>query len=271
MIKLADNSTKGAVWDMWKTVFGDPDSYMELYFRTKYSNDNTLIYFENEKPVASLQMLKFNFTFYGDELPIYYLSGVCTLPEARRKGYMDKLIIESFKVAKERAIPLMLLVPQEEWLLKFYNKYGFAQTFDSGSEQLISLKELNERHKGNLEFAYIEFDSNYRGQDMTVQKSFEDFKAIMEEAALWDYPPKKSLIGMARVIDAKQLISIFAKHSTEDIATLRVIDKIIDKNNITVPISGSGRKIEMDVLDLAQLLLGYNTSEKAPQIHFMLE
>src|SRR5574344_1225148 len=99
MIKLADNSTKGAVWDMWKAVFGDPDSYMELYFRTKYSNDNTLIYFENEKPVASLQMLKFNFTFYGDELPIYYLSGVCTLPEARRKGYMDKLIIESFKVA----------------------------------------------------------------------------------------------------------------------------------------------------------------------------
>ncbi|HBK95633.1 MAG TPA: GNAT family N-acetyltransferase, partial [Porphyromonadaceae bacterium] len=36
---------------MWKTVFGDSDEYMEIYFREKYRNENTLIYFESGKAV----------------------------------------------------------------------------------------------------------------------------------------------------------------------------------------------------------------------------
>ncbi|HBU45953.1 MAG TPA: GNAT family N-acetyltransferase, partial [Porphyromonadaceae bacterium] len=57
MIHYADNTTRQQVYDMWKTVFGDSDEYMEIYFREKYRNENTLIYFESGKAVSSLQML----------------------------------------------------------------------------------------------------------------------------------------------------------------------------------------------------------------------
>ncbi len=285
MIRLADITTRQDVWNMWKTVFGDPDNYMELYFRTKYKNENTLIYFEEEKPVASLQMLEYDFTFWMTEIPVYYLSGVCTLPEARRKGYMDKLLVRSFEIAQERNIPMMLLVPQEEWLVGFYEKYGFAKTFDSGDEYLISLKELNKRYADDLESAYVEFDRVFRNHDMTLQKTFSDFKAIMEESSLWDYPEKKSLIGMARIIDAKRLLSIYSKYNADKTFKINVIDAQLEHNDNTFEINSESRNMsiyDVDIRELTKLLLGYHTNNreeylrtlfprKFPQINFMME
>ena len=69
MIKYADNSLAPQVRNMWKTVFDDPDAYMDVYFRDKYRNENTLVYIENDKAVASLQMLPHAFTFAEKKSP----------------------------------------------------------------------------------------------------------------------------------------------------------------------------------------------------------
>lgn len=291
MIQYANNETKQQVYDMWKTVFGDADAYMEIYFREKYRNENTLIYFENEKAAASLQMLPYDFTFCGTEIPVLYLSGVSTLPEARKKGYQDQLLMASFEHAQKNGIPLMLLVPQEPWLLKFYDKYGFAQTFDAGTEELPSLKTLIEQFPGDLHAAWREFNTWFRQKDMTVQKSFDDFQTIVEEAALFDFPSKKNLIGMARVIDAEKLLSIFADRYEQKSFSVSVTDELIEQNNCTFSVS-EGRTVKnssltqpnfnLNIRDLAQALLGYHTSEKddpfrtifpekKPQMHFMME
>ena len=191
MIQFAGDTTEQQVWDMWKTVFGDSDDYMQLYFKYKYRNENTLIYIEDDKAVSSLQMLSYKFTFCGEVIPVQYLSGVCTLPEYRGKGYARELLLKSFEVAIERGIPLVILVPQEDWLLSFYTKFGFALAFDSGTEQLPPLKKIIDDNQVDLYNAYKEFDSLFRNKDMAVQKSFQDFQAIAEEAALFNYPPKK--------------------------------------------------------------------------------
>lgn len=291
MIQFADNTTKQEVWDMWKTCFGDPDDYMAIYFRHKYRNENTLLYVDEGKAVASLQMLPYQFTFCGAEIPVIYLSGVCTLPQARKKGFMHQLLLKSFAVAASREIPLMLLVPQEPWLLQFYDKYGFAQAFDSGTDPLPSLRALTEAHPGDLHAAYRAFNTLYRQNDMTLQKSFDDFRAMMEEAALYNYPPKMNLTGMARVIDAERLLSLFAERYEDKSFSAVVKDELLQYNHNTFTLSRGivGRisfpeeqGLEMDIRVLAQLLLGYHTSvreeplhsifpEKTPQMHFMLE
>ncbi len=293
MIQFADQLTQQQVWNMWKSVFGDSDDYMNIYFREKYKNENTLLYMVGGKAVASLQMLSYSFTFHGIEIPIIYLSGLCTLPEFRGKGFMKKLIIRSYEVASERGIPLMLLVPQESWLLKFYDKYGFAQTFDAGATELPSLKNIMENNKGNIQDSYKVFDSYFRKNDMTVQKTLNDFMAIEEEAALFSYPSKKSLIGMARVINAKKLLSIFALRNQEHDFSLNVDDEFIAENRAMFSIKNGeifrnnfneedSESISVDIRELVQLLLGYHTSEKraplntffpekTPQMHFMME
>lgn len=283
MIRLADHTLKQQVWDMWKTCFGDPDNYMELYFRDKYHPGNTLLYMEGHKAVASLQMLDYRFTFHGIEVPVIYLSGVCTLPEYRKKGYTRALLIEGFHEAIRRGVPLMFLVPQEKWLMELYAKYGFARAFDPGTAELPSLKELMSKHRWNLREAYNEFDRHYRRQDMTVQKTFDDFKTIVEEGALFDFPPKKNLIGMARVIDAGRLLSLFLSRKKGDMPfNISVRDELLEWNNLDTRADNGIGGLNVDIRDLAQLLLGYRVSEmgepfatlfpeKSPQMHFMLE
>lgn len=291
MIQFADNTTKQQVWDMWKTCFGDPDDYMEIYFRHKYRNENTLLYMDEGTAVASLQMLTYRFTFCGAEIPVIYLSGLCTLPQARRKGFMHQLLLRSFTVATEREIPLMLLVPQESWLLRYYDKFGFSQTFDAGNDPLPSLRVLTDAHPGDLHAAYREFNTIYRQNDMTLQKSFDDFSAMVEEAALYNFPPKKNLTGMARVTDAKTLLALFADRYTGKHFSLHLKDEMIQINNGLFTLSaGKAYRATLpeeplfsqNIRELTQLLLGYHTSEKReplrslfpekkPQMHFMLE
>lgn len=299
MIRFADETTRQQVWEMWKTVFGDPDAYIGVYFRHKYRDENTLLYMEDGKAVASLQMLPYLFTFCGTEIPVLYLSGVSTLPGYRKRGYVRQLLMKSFEEAARRDVPLMLLVPQEEWLLKFYDPYGFAQAFDAGKDDLPSLKELTGKYPGDLHAAFREFNTLFRQKDMTVQKSFDDFRAIVEEATLYDFPPARNLIGMARVINAGRLFSLFADRYERKSFSMNVHDGLLEDNNaiFTVmdgmverrsPVDESRftstvlPSLTVNIRELSQLLLGYHTSERAepfgtlfpekqPQMHFMLE
>ncbi|RNC64852.1 GNAT family N-acetyltransferase [Proteiniphilum sp. X52] len=310
MIQFADETTRPQVREMWKTVFGDPDDYMEVYFRHKYRDEATLLRMEGDKVVASLQMLPYRFNFCGREIPVIYLSGVSTLPGYRRKGYVRELLIKSFEEAQRKDVPLMVLAPQEEWLVGFYDRYGFAQTFDAGTEALPSLKLLLEKCHGDLHAAFREFNALFGQKDMTLQKSFDDFRAMVEEAALYDFPAKRNLTGMARVIDAQRLVSLFAACYQQKSFSIRVYDELLENNNALftvmdgkverkLPVDRSGLRdreeaavdkkkpprkpiLATDVRELAQLLLGYHISEKGepfsslfpekePQMHFMLE
>ncbi len=290
MIQYATPETRDQILEMWKVCFGDTQPYIDIYFREKYKNENTLVYFEEDKAVASLQLLFYNFTYCGKEIPIAYISGACTLPEARKKGYMAELLKRAFFELEKRDVPLSVLVPQESWLLHFYSKYGYAQTFDVGHE-LLSLEELLTRHANNLNEAYKEFDGLFRNEEMTVQKTYDDFRVIMEETAAYDFPQKKSLTGMARVIDARMMLDLFASYYPEKSFSIDITDPILKKNNLFVSIHhGVVSEIEsklpdhlvLTIYDLAQALLGYHTSEKEEllndafpehetQMHFMLE
>ncbi len=283
MIQYANDTTKEQIRRMWKTVFGDSDAYMDIYFREKYRNNRTLAYFEGDKALASLQMLPYQFTFCGAEIPVAYFSGICTLPEARNKGYMAQLLIKSFDELAQKGIPLAVLVPQEEWLLKVYDKFGFARAFDAGEQDLPSLKALIEQYPGDLHAAYREFNTWFRQNDMTVQKTFDDFKTIVEEAVLFHFPSKKNLLGMARVIDAGKLLSLFSARYPSKNFFLTVTDELLPQNNRHYLYGANPVELgNIDIRQLTTLLLGYHTAqedeplhslfpEKTPQMHFMLE
>ncbi len=289
MIKIARDNDKQAVYDMWKISFDDPDDYMKIYFREKYKSENTLLCFDNGKAVASLQMLPYRFTFCDEEIPIAYLSGLCVLPEARRKGFMSRLIRASFFEMLRREISLTVLVPQEEELMNFYRPFGFEQTFEQG-EPMPDLSEIIRTAAGDRD-AYQRFDKYFRNRDMTVQKTETDFRTIVQEAALFDFPVKKSLMGMSRVVNAEKLLKIFSKKYPKTKISIKVTDPIIGKNNVVFEIEkGNLYKSDKDktpqiylkIATLTQLLLGYKTSEfpedyrlvfpeKQPMISFMME
>ena len=290
MIRYITPGTKHQILDMWRVCFGDSQPYFDIYFRERYKNENTLAFFVGDKAVASLQLLHYSFTYCGTEIAIAYISGACTLPEERKKGYMEALLKKTFHEIAKREVPLSLLVPEEDWLLGFYDRYGYAQTFDAGAD-IVALDELMSLHSNNLPEAYKEFDSLFRNKEMTVQKTYDDFRVVVEEAAGYDFPPKKSLAGMARVIDARLMLELFAKQYPEKSFSVEVTDAILSQNNLLLSVNNGvvsdvdvkhATHLQLSISDLAQALLGYHTSEKValfkgvfpehqPQIHYMME
>jgi len=198
MITFANKQTRIAVRRMWKICFNDSEAFMDLYFSEKYKDENTLVYIEDNQVVASLQILPYSFTFYGENIPISYISGACTLPEFRNRGLMEKLLIASFEVMKQRNIPLSIVIPANENLYKYYEKFGYEKVFGKDDTE-IPLKEIWEKSNGDLDVAYQAFNQLFEGKDFCIQKTKADFRTIIKDAILDDFPPKTNLSGMARI------------------------------------------------------------------------
>jgi len=273
MIQFADENTKPAVRSIWKEVFGDKDEYIDLIFDRKYRHDNTLIWLEDNVPVASLQMFPYSMRFYGEIVPFYYLAGLCTLPEYRNKGFMGQLIKKSFEVMMERGIPLSILVPAQDWLYGYYEKFGYTQTFDKGKEPL-NIGPIAETYKHNPDKAYKEFDSVFQQGDFFVMKEADDLKTIVEDYFVDGSPSKYNLGGMARILEPAYLLKIYASKNADLTFTLKVEDNYLLPHSGYKIINGKVEIWESDQYDFsldvrlfARLIFGYHLEKLQENYH----
>jgi predicted acetyltransferase len=274
MINFADENTFQHVRKMWKDCFNDTDEFIDLYFSEKYDNRNTLIYFDENTPVASLQMLMYIFTFYGEEISSAYISGACTVEPFRNKGYMRKLLKTSLEVIQNRQIPLSILIPAETWLYSYYAKFGYEKVFDKDDEPIL-LKSIWEKASVNINEAYSDFDKIFRSKDFCVQKSKKDFITIYKDILMNNFPPKTNLSGMVRIINAEKLLSIFAFKNPEKSFLIKLNDNIITSNNGIYKVdNGTCTRLnnpmeiqmELDINLLCRLLFGYQIDKIGNQI-----
>lgn len=262
MIQFADKDTAPLVRRMWKTCFDDTEEFMDIYFSKKYKNENTLIYFEGDIAVASLQMLPYTINFYGENIPFAYLTGLCTLPEYRKRGYMARLIDEAHRIIADRGIHLAILIPAEEWLYGFYEKYEYEQVFEK-DDTPIPLRTIL-RKNNDLRIAYRVFDAIYREKDFCIQKTFADFEVIAEDFKTDDCPVKTNLSGMARVINTEALLKLYARKDRTVNVNIKIENEPfvykVSGGRVSV-ISGSGYDIEVGLRLLCRLLFGYKLNE----------
>ncbi|MFV0536581.1 MAG: GNAT family N-acetyltransferase [Dysgonomonas sp.] len=260
MIRFSNEHIEPLIRQMWKVCFEDTEAFINLIFTQKYRPENTLVYFENDMAVASLQMHPYTISFYGEEIPFAYLAGLCTLPEYRNKGYMAQLINKAHQILEDRNIPLAILIPAEDWLFRFYEKFDYEQVFDKSEEPIYSLNKILAENP-DLESAYSSFDSLYRHKDFCVQKSFEDFKTIVEEYKNDKFPEKYNLAGMARTIDNSYLLKLFAIKNPSLSIRIKTEGQayLIDKG--TIGETQEDSDIEINRRMLCRLLFGYKTNE----------
>lgn len=259
MIRFSNEHTEPLVRQMWKVCFEDTDAFIDLIFTQKYKPENTLVYFENDIAVASLQMHPYTISFYGEEIPFAYLAGLCTLPEYRNKGYMAQLINKAHEILKEREIPLSILIPAENSLFRFYERFDYEQVFDRSEEPIYPLDKILEENS-DIEYAYSFFDSMYRHKDLCVQKSFRDFKTIVEEYRNDGSPEKYNLAGMARTINEEHLLKLYANRNPALIIRLKTEEQTYLLKNGIVEKTQEVPDLEIDRRLLCRLLFGYKTS-----------
>lgn len=274
MIKFATKETQPILRKMWQEVFGDDEKYLDIYFSKKYKEENSLIYFENDEPTASLQMWEYKFVFYDEIIPCYYMAGLATYPQHRRKGYMAALINEAFEVMKSRKIPFSILIPAEEWLYNFYANYGYAHTFEQ-DDTIIPIKKIVDRYKTREE-AFEVFNKIYNKGSFKVLKDREQFDTIVEEQILSDFETKTNLDGLSRAVDVFFLLKIYAKNNPKKKFTIKVSgDKQIKENNAFYTIEdGKVSKFvnaiadfNLNIIELCELLLGHENEELPTKIY----
>lgn len=193
MIAFANDRQIQDVINIWKTSFeDDSQAFVNMYFQKKYKKENTLLYLIDKKPVSCLQMLSYEMTFYNTICKTSYISGAATLPEYKNQGIMGKLLSQSFAEMRKRGDDFTTLIPQEPWLIGFYQKYEYTLCFEYNLIPIqinpFSANDNYEIVEMNIENAQNSFQyySNYcKKQNLFILKRYEDFLIIWEELQLF--------------------------------------------------------------------------------------
>ena len=185
-------SRKEQIITLWKTVFNDSDEFVRLYFGQVYKDGNAFVIEKNGHIVSALQMLPYRMFFCGEDLPVGYISGACTLPSERGKGWMSELLHNASEEMKNRNIPIAALIPAEAWLFDYYRSRGYTEAFRYATCVYIRSKHAvapaaplvvrQEREPRQIFYDY--FDRKLRERPACMLHTYEDFAVILEDTSL---------------------------------------------------------------------------------------
>ena len=179
-------SYKQQVIDLWQVCFKDTDAFVQLYFSTKYSDENTVVHVEDGKVLSALQLLPYSMTCWNRELHISYISGASTWPESRGLGLMKNLLIKSFGIMRSRNIQFSTLIPAESWLFEYYRKVGYGTVFYTSLQTYKEIKmgQRPTRKSYSEEELYAYFMMSMQKRPCCIQHSFADFQVILADLHL---------------------------------------------------------------------------------------
>lgn len=106
---------------LWKTVFGDPDSFIDAFFQIAYSPDRCCYTEENGEAICALYW--FDCCYEGGKLA--YIYAVATHPEHRGKGLATRLLQQTHDLLKAQGYAGAVLKPATG-LFPFYERLGYV-------------------------------------------------------------------------------------------------------------------------------------------------
>ena len=105
---------------------GDKD-FVDYYYQTIIKRNEVAVMEDNGNIISMVHLNPYEYNICGDIKTIHYLVGIATKEEYRNKGYISKtlnLVIDYLNDLKE---PFCFLVPENDSLEKFYNRFGFER------------------------------------------------------------------------------------------------------------------------------------------------
>lgn len=195
---------------LYDLCFKDSPAFTEFYFRERYSDERNVAMYEGEQLVSCLQLIPYSMTFCGTEqVAMNYISAACTHPDHRSRGWMNQVLLKSFRLSYQNIIPFVTLIPAGESLFTYYEKYGFAKAFDY-SEVWCPLETLLPDHSIKVSFctsfpsdAWVCFDKAMRLRNNSVQHDCKDIQVVLEDLSIFGgmfliaRSEKREVVGIA--------------------------------------------------------------------------
>lgn len=149
--------TVKALRQLWQEAFGDPEDFIDLFFREGYSPDRCHCLEENGVPASALYW----FDCWLKSRRLAYIYGVATLKSHRGKGLAGQLLRQTHELLRSRGYAGVILVPAEHSLFDYYRKFGYetattATEFscDAGDAP-VEIREIPPEEYARLRSAFL--------------------------------------------------------------------------------------------------------------------
>lgn len=232
---------KQQIIHLWKKSFNDSDEFIELFFSRVYQEKNTLSISQNGRVIAALQLIPYEMTYCGANIPVGYICGVCTSPAERGKGWMGKLMLQAIDEMNRRNYALTTLIPASDWLFDYYTRFGYTTIFDY-SEEIHTVSIRKEDHslqftpvsKKTFDHFYDYYNQMQLKKDCAILHSAYDLETILKDCYLdkgnaWIMFDNDRIVGCALAIPDGET-SVFIKEIIYDNAEIKttIIQSILN-------------------------------------------
>ena len=131
-------SKRDEIKRIWSECFSDSQEYVDMYFSRVYRDCDGIILEKNGKSVSSLLLQQYAMLFHGQEVPVGYIAGAATRRNYRGKGYMSELMLQALDTCAERGDMLCALIPAQDYLYFFYDRFEFSTVFYIDAQRFTS-------------------------------------------------------------------------------------------------------------------------------------
>lgn len=127
MIRYAKEDELDSIKNIWNYCFDDEEGFVNYYFNNKYKSYNTVVAFENEKIISSLQLNNYKINLNNKTYDTSYIVGVSTFPEGRGRGFMKEIMSFSLNELYKKNHLISILMPID---FRLYEKFGYTNCYD---------------------------------------------------------------------------------------------------------------------------------------------
>lgn len=131
------NSVEAAVWDLWKTCFGDSDEFIFSYL-SFYSTSKTRVLIFEKKDLVAMFHLHFFKSSWSNK--VAYLYGLGTAPIHRGKGFASQVIQKSLEKAKQQGALVAWVIQAN----KDFNRWQTQFDFSPFGDKTLSFQSPNQ-------------------------------------------------------------------------------------------------------------------------------
>lgn len=185
MISYANVVQTKEIQRMWNQCFPqESESYIDYFFKNRYSPENTFVFTGDGRVQASLQRYSHEMMMYGRILQTSMIVGVATLEEYRNQGKMKALM----EVALDHAEHQELITLIQAYEPEHYEKIGFETVYyrREWSIHRDQLKKMSnegcsyEVDSAEMLVLYAEFVKHFNGYYIRDLAYFDQLKKEVE-------------------------------------------------------------------------------------------
>lgn len=233
MIRFSDNNDIKKIVTLWHEAFGDGEDEIMFFLANKFRPENTLVYEFNGEIASMLFLLEGKMSINGKIFYSYYLYAACTLKKYRGRGFMGELLRFAEKIAAERNINFICLLPGESSLYEFYERIGYKTAFS----------------KKTLKITSADIDENFDPIEIKADNNLVELKKLRENALnktdhfIWDNQAINYAVNQNKMYGGKTVIAcngyllysiesrkIFVKEFTFSSEYLKSLSALLLKN-----------------------------------------